>query len=236
VEELMAGGANPAAATEGGRGSEYEFNFWNSISAGFVPVLYGVLAIIAWYRSPTAPGIAQIELYSGIVLIAVGVAAQAGWFKITARQDFFGGLGLIALALFALWASRDLPGMRGFAFGPGTAPRMFSIMLGLMGVVVALTGVFTKGPPVGRFGIRGPVFILASVYIFAFGIRPLGLVITSFLSIFVSAFATSEVRWLESMIWAAVLTLFCSLLFPWGLNLPLPLWPTIDIARTLGMR
>jgi putative tricarboxylic transport membrane protein len=164
------------------------------------------------------------------------VAAQAGWFKITARQDFFGGLGLIALALFALWASRDLPGMRGFAFGPGTAPRMFSIMLGLMGVVVALTGVFTKGPPVGRVGIRGPVFILASVYIFAFGIRPLGLVITSFLSIFVSAFATSEVRWLESMIWAAVLTLFCSLLFPWGLNLPLPLWPTIDIARTLGMR
>ncbi len=232
----MAGGASPAAATEGGGGKEYESNFWNSISRGFVPVLYGVLAVIAWYRSPTAPVVAQIELYTGIILIAVGIAAQANWFKITAPQDYFGGLGLIALALFALWASRDLPGMRGFAFGPGTAPRMFAIMLGLMGIVVALTGVFTRGPRVERFGIRGPVFILASVYIFAFGIRPLGLVITSFLSIFVSAFATSEVRWLESMIWAAVLTLFCSLLFPWGLNLPLPMWPTIDIMRILSMR
>ena len=70
----MAGGANPAAVTDGGGGRQYEFNFWNSISGGFVPVLYGVLAIVAWYRSPTAPGIAQIELWSGIALIVVGVA------------------------------------------------------------------------------------------------------------------------------------------------------------------
>jgi putative tricarboxylic transport membrane protein len=185
----MAGGAGPAVATEGGQ-DEYEFNFWNTISPGVVPVFYGVLAVIAWYGSPTAPGIAQIELYSGIALILLGVAGQGGWLKIGGRQDYFGGLGLVALALFALWASRDLPGMRGFAFGPGTAPR----------------------------------------------IRPLGLVVTCFLSIFVSAFATSEVRWLESLIWAAVLAAFCSLLFPWGLNLPIPLWPTIDIPHALGLR
>ena len=30
---------------------------------------------------------------------------------------------LVLVALFALWAGSDLPGMRGFAFGPGTAPR-----------------------------------------------------------------------------------------------------------------
>jgi len=231
----MVGGAGPAAATEGGD-NEYEFNFWNSISPGVVPVFYGVLAIIAWYLSPKAPFVADIELYSGIILILLGIAGQAGWFTIGGRQDYFGGLGLVALALFALWASRDLPGMRGFAFGPGTAPRMFAVMLGLMGIAVAATGVFTKGPLVGRFGLRGPIFILASVYIFALGIRPLGLIVTSFLSIFVSAFATSEVRWLESLIWAAVLTAFCSLLFPWGLNLPLPLWPTIDIAHAIGLR
>ena len=32
---------------------------------------------------------------------------------------------LMAIALFALWASSDLQGMRGFSFGAGTAPRMF---------------------------------------------------------------------------------------------------------------
>jgi putative tricarboxylic transport membrane protein len=236
VEALMAGGANPAAVAGGGGRGHGELTFWNKISPVFIPSLYGVLALAAWYRSPTAPGIAQVELVGGLVLIALAVSVQRGWLRVGSPQDYFGGLGLLALALFALWASRDLPGMRGFAFGPGTAPRMFGTMLGLMGVAVTLTGIFTKGPPVGRFGIRGPLFILASVYIFAFGIRPLGLVITSFISIFVSSFATSEVRWLEALIWAGVLTLFCSLLFPWGLNLPLPMWPTIDILKIFGMR
>ena len=41
-------------------------------------------------------------------------------------QDFIGGLALVAVALFALWASSDLQGMRGFSFGAGTAPRMFA--------------------------------------------------------------------------------------------------------------
>ena len=42
-------------------------------------------------------------------------------------QDFVGGLALMAIALFALWASSDLQGMRGFSFGAGTAPRMFGV-------------------------------------------------------------------------------------------------------------
>ena len=44
-------------------------------------------------------------------------------------QDFIGGLAMIAIALFALWASSDLQGMRGFSFGAGTAPRMFAFLL-----------------------------------------------------------------------------------------------------------
>ena len=34
-------------------------------------------------------------------------------------QDFVGGVALMAIALFALWASSDLQGMHGFSFGPG---------------------------------------------------------------------------------------------------------------------
>jgi len=42
-------------------------------------------------------------------------------------RDFYGGLVLVGIAAFAYWASFDLPGMRGFAFGPGTAPRGFAM-------------------------------------------------------------------------------------------------------------
>ena len=142
-------------------------------------------------------------------------------------QDFFGGLALAALAAFALWAGSDLPGMRGFAFGPGTAPRLFAWLLGAFGLGIAAIGVLTQGPDVQRYAVRGPLFITASILLFAVSIRPLGLVITTFATIMVAAAASDETRWIETAIWGAVLTLFCALLFPYALNLPLPLWPRL---------
>jgi putative tricarboxylic transport membrane protein len=140
-------------------------------------------------------------------------------------KDFWGGLALVGLAAFALWASRDLPGMHGFAFGPGTAPRLFAGMLAVLGAGVAIVGFLTDGPRLERYYIRGPLFITVALITFAVMIRPVGLVVTSFVTIVIAAAGTNEVRWIETIIWAAVLTIFCSLLFPYGLNLPFQLWP-----------
>ena len=149
-------------------------------------------------------------------------------------RDYFGGAALIALALFAYEASRDLPGMRGFAFGPGTAPRGFAYVLGALGVAVSATGLLTKGPGIDRFHIRGPLFITLSVVLFAWLVRPLGLVIASFLSILAAAGATPEARLVETLVWGAVLTAFCVLLFPYALNLPMQIWPNNwDLATIL---
>jgi putative tricarboxylic transport membrane protein len=205
-------------------------------------------------------------------------SGRSGGFRIRNQQDFYGGLVLVAVAAFALWASRDLPGMRGFAFGPGTAPRMFAVILGALGLVVMAGGLVTEGPPVERVAVRGtalgalliaifvvvsnyatpitaglglrqyetvlasivvffvtlalargadrgPLYVVAGTLIFAGTIRPLGLVFASFLSIVVSAAATVEVRWRETVLWAAGLTIFCALLFVYGLNLPFSFWP-----------
>jgi putative tricarboxylic transport membrane protein len=145
--------------------------------------------------------------------------------RIRNPQDFFGGLTLIGVALFALWAADDLSGMRGFAFGPGTAPRLFAVLLGLAGAAVAIIGLVTDGPKVERFRIRGPVLVIASTLFFAATVRPLGLVIASFFSILICAAAADDVKWWESLIWAVILTTFCSLLFSYALGLPLQLWP-----------
>lgn len=194
--------------------------------------------------------------------------------KIRNPRDFWGGLALIVLGLFALWASRDLPGMHGFAFGPGTAPRMFAVVLIVLGAGVMLVGYFSDGPPVERYAVvaptliclaymfvvsgqgstpkviagilalagivvaviglmgprrqlvRGPLCISISIIIFAVTVRPFGLVIASYLSLVSAAAATPEVRWVETLIWSAVLTAFCCFLFPYALNLPLQLWPS----------
>jgi hypothetical protein len=188
-------------------------------------------------------------------------------------QDFYGGIALIALAGIAFWASGDLPGMRGFAFGPGTAPRLFAGVLGAMGLLVLVNGIVFDGPEVERYDItapimisaayvlflfgqgtkatiatavfvlvglgfgaygmmgnrralvRGPLFITLSVIFFAATVRPLGLVASSFCTIMLCATAAEDMRWRETIMVAVGLTLFCALLFPYGLNLPMPLWP-----------
>ena len=142
-------------------------------------------------------------------------------------QDFYGGLALVVIALFALWASSDLQGMRGFSFGPGTAPRMFAVLLLLLGAGVALTGFLVEGAPLQRYGIRGPVFVTLAILSFSVTIRPLGLIISAFLSFVVAALGTDETQWKETIIVGIFLTIGCSLLFPYALGLPLDLFPRI---------
>jgi putative tricarboxylic transport membrane protein len=132
---------------------------------------------------------------------------------------------LVMLAVLALIASADLPGQRGFAFGPGTAPRLFSGMLAFLGAAVTVVGVVIDGPPIEKYKLRGPLFVLAAICIFAMIIRPFGLVAASFLTFMISIYGSTEMRWVESIIAAAVMTVFCVLLFVNLLSLPFQLWP-----------
>jgi hypothetical protein len=144
---------------------------------------------------------------------------------IRSPRDFWGGVGLIVLALVAWWASRELPGQQGFAFGPGTAPRLFMTLLGINGAIIALMGLLVDGPPIEKWAFRGPLFVLGAVLLFSTTIRSMGLIISTFLLVVVSAAGTREVRWIEAAIWGAVLAAFCAILFPYVLNLPMQLWP-----------
>jgi putative tricarboxylic transport membrane protein len=140
-------------------------------------------------------------------------------------QDFVGGIALIAIALFALWASSDLQGMHGFSFGAGTAPRMFAVLLLGLGIAVMVVGLLTEGPHLATYAWRGPLFVSMSILSFAITIRPLGLVISAFASFMISALGTPETRWKETIIVGICLTIGCSLLFPYALGLPLQLFP-----------
>jgi putative tricarboxylic transport membrane protein len=160
-----------------------------------------------------------------IALIVVGIAVTVGVIPVRAPQDFFGGLALVMLATLALIASAELPGQRGFAFGPGTAPRLFSIALAGLGAAVAIVGMFSDGPRIERYAIRGPVLVIGAILAFAAMIRPLGLIPATFLTYMISIFGSKEMRIVESLIAAAIMTVFCVALFVYLLNLPFQLWP-----------
>ena len=144
-------------------------------------------------------------------------------------QDFIGGLALMAIALFALWASSDLQGMRGFSFGAGTAPRMFGFLLLALGAAIAVVGVLTEGAHLAKYHWRGPLFVSLAILLFAFTIRPMGMIFAAMASFMIAACGTPETRWMEMLIVGACLTAFCTLLFPYALGLPLQLLPTFMI-------
>jgi len=160
-------------------------------------------------------------------------------FKVRGPRDFYGGLVLIGLAIIAILASGDLPGQHGFAFGPGTAPRMFATLLAIVGALVALGGLFFDGPKIEPFAFRGPSYVMVGILAFAGMIRgidlrtigipviipSLGLVVSTFAAFMVSIMGSSEFRWSESLIAATAMTAFCVGLFVYLLQLPFQLWP-----------
>lgn len=160
-----------------------------------------------------------------VIFMAVGVAMSTGLLRVQNSQDVYGGMALILLSLIAFVASNDLPGMRGFAFGPGTAPRLFAMTLAIMSLGVVVGGLLSPGPHVRPYKLRGVIFIIGAILAFAATIRPLGLVIASFCTMVVCAAAADDVKWRETIIVAVAVTTFCAILFPYGLNLPFQLWP-----------
>jgi putative tricarboxylic transport membrane protein len=160
--------------------------------------------------------------------------------RIRGPRDFYGGLALIALAIFAFWACSDLPGQQGVSLGAGTAPRLFAGLLGGFGVLIAINGLLFDGPKIEGFAVRGPVFVVVGILAFALMIRgvnlsfiglpvqvpPLGLVASTFCAFMISIYGSTEMRRLESLLAAVAMTTFCVVLFAVLLRLPFTLCPS----------
>jgi putative tricarboxylic transport membrane protein len=204
------------------KGTRQAFSVHTHRLLGGSTVAVLALALLVWTfytPHPLMPG------FLSALIALVGIAVAAGLLPVHGPRDFYGGTVLILMATLALVASAELPGQRGFAFGPGTAPRLFSFVLAALGAAVAIGGLFAEGPPIEKYKIRGPVLVIVAILSFAAMIRPLGLVPATFLAFIISILGSTEMRWLESLIAAAAMTLFCVLLFVYLLNLPFQLWP-----------
>jgi hypothetical protein len=191
-----------------------------ALLAGAPAAVFGSFGAAAKQALPSDVLLALIYTYP---LIAVAIVTL--FMTIRSAQDYIGGIVLMALALFALWASSDLQGMRGFSFGAGTVPRMFGGLLVALGAAIALTGLLAEGPALSHYSWRGPLFVMASILFFALAIRPLGLVVSAFVSFMIAAVGSHETRWIEAAIVGACLTLGCAFLFPYVLGLPMPMFP-----------
>ena len=203
------------------------------------PIALSAFAFITAWHFDTFSGIGIFLRVLGFALALLGIVILGLRVHVPNHRDYYGGLALIGLALLAFWAGADLAGMRGFSFGAGTAPRLFASGLAIVAALITVSGLVTKGEPIGGYAVRGPAFVTLSILAFAFLIRgftfqfgetlvrvpAFGLIIASFVTFVISAVASKETRWIESLIMAAALTAFCVLVFVYLLGLPFQLWP-----------
>lgn len=145
---------------------------------------------------------------------------------VKAPQDFAGGLFLIALAAVGIFGTLNLNFHTSTGVGPGMMPRATAFIVAGLGLTMIVLSFTTQGERLTRWSIRGMIFVLGSALVFAWTVRPLGLVVAGPLAVIISAFADKSTKWLEVIIFALVMTFACIALFSWGLKLPIPIWPT----------
>ena len=148
--------------------------------------------------------------------------------KIKSQRDFFSGLLLIFVgAAFAIGAT-------GYNFGaavrpgPGYFPFGLGIILAVLGVIVFITSFVrrcTDGDPIGAIPWRPLICVVGAIVFFAVGLPRLGFVIAFPLMIVLTSYASTEFTWKGALLTALVLTVASYLIFIFGLQLNIPVWP-----------
>jgi hypothetical protein len=140
-------------------------------------------------------------------------------------KDFWSGLVFIAIGAFALLYGTKYTIGTAARMGPGYFPRILGILMVVLGVVLALRSIRSKGEPVPRFHWRPTLLVLASVVLFGAVVKFLGMAISTVLLILVASAASHEFRVKEALVSGVALAVLAVGVFVIGLSLQLPIWP-----------
>ena|SRR5262249_22941628 len=144
--------------------------------------------------------------------------------RIRSPKDFWSGLIFVAIAAGFIGLAQQYRMGDLHRMGPGLFPTLVGVLLAALGAIIALRSFAIDGPPVPRFQARPLIVSLAAIALFGVVLGLLGLVAAVVVLVIVGAYATREVRLLQTVLLAALLAVFSVAVFVWLLGLPLPLW------------
>ena len=149
-------------------------------------------------------------------------------------RDLLAGLIFVIFGLAFAYAAWNYDLGTGIRMGPGTFPLLLGGILVLLGLLVIGEGVVAgEGGAIGIVAWRGLALVLGAVLFFGFFIRPLGLVPTLFITVLLAALSSTRNGIGVALILSLALAAFCTLIFVYGLGLPVPLfgpWLTFGAA------
>ncbi len=138
-------------------------------------------------------------------------------------KDMAAGAVFAAIGLAFMAGALTLDIGTALKMGPGYFPLVLSGLLLLLGVIVMAKSLNMPAEVIGSVPWRGLVLILAAPVIFGATVRGLGLVVALPLAIVAAASASRRTGFVTAVALVAGLTVFCILVFSYGLGLPLPL-------------
>jgi putative tricarboxylic transport membrane protein len=138
-------------------------------------------------------------------------------------KDFWTGVIYFVVGSAALIISRDYGMGAAVKMGPAYFPTMLGVLLIVIGIISIVRSFLKSGSPIGAVAWKGLVLIVASTLLFGMIVRGAGLIIALPLLVMVSASASVRFSWKHSLAEAAVITVFCIVIFLKGLGVPLPI-------------
>ena len=144
--------------------------------------------------------------------------------QVKAPQDFGAGVLFIAIGLGGLIFAHDLEFGSSRNMGPGYFPTILSVLIVIIGLVVALKSVTIEGPEIEEIRLRPLLVLVVTMLLFGLLIKVAGLIVTGTLITILAAYAQPGVRVRETIIFALVLTAFITVVFVYALGQPLPIW------------
>lgn len=140
-------------------------------------------------------------------------------------KDFWAGMVYIAFGAAAIGIAFNYPIGSAGRMGPGYFPRGLGIILIVIGAILGLRALRSKGSPLSFPSFKPLIIVLGSVVLFGIAAPKLGLMVATVLLIIASSTASDEFRLKEAIIASVATAIFTYLAFSWGLKLQLPVWP-----------
>jgi putative tricarboxylic transport membrane protein len=139
--------------------------------------------------------------------------------------DFAGGLFLVGIGVLGFGGAFSLPFGHLSGIGSGLMPKSVAVLIIAFGALLLAQSVFVHGDRLEAWAIRGPLFVLSGVVLFALTVRPWGLIVAGPLAVVVSALADRDTKPMELVVAAVGLTLVSGLMFKELLGLAIPFDP-----------
>jgi len=141
------------------------------------------------------------------------------------QQDFYAGLLFIIIGVTALIVAQDYQVGTARRMGPGYFPTILGVGLALVGVATCIRGLCGGGEEIDSLAIRPMMFVLLSVVAFGVLLERGGLVLATLVLCALARLGGPRVSWIEVLVLSAALSFVGTVIFVWGLGLPVKVLP-----------